>query len=408
LLALLIVIIFLKKRGVVLKYLENIPNGVKVTVFCFLILSFISSYLNEIPIIVAIFSLRWLFVIFGTIFVFYAIYNDGDIFYFLRLVVIIGLLQTPITLYQRIFEVFIFHFDEGDRVSGLFSQYYTLTIYQVFCIMIVFTLQLKNKKLFQLSYVRTYLLLIIPFVVSNINAAWFYLTFGIIIVLKLSQIRLAKFFKIAGIATLSLIVSVYFFNLLNIISYNDKNETFTRFLNPRVFIEYNLYSYSLEDIADLSLLYESGKTETEMGVEFGRFSAIIYNYYQISKNDYSLYFGLGPVSNIETQEASVDNNSVSFLSSPYILGTSISRILGGFGIVGIVLLVIFFVQLYGWFSKMEASETVRVIRKSFIIVFSLFLIYFNVLQSFQVAFLMGVLTVRNRVNVNNNKLIPQL
>lgn len=377
-----------KNKNNIKLFIRSIPMSIKGSIFFIFLISTISSYINNVNIIDFIFYFRWLFFLFGLMFVIST--RELPITKAYRLVVIIGLLQIPIVFFQRFILVAFLGISMGDIVRGVFPTYYELIFYQIACILIMVTFKVRKLKLFNsFSSTTIILLLLSSLVFTNSKSAWIYLIFSGILLIKKIKITKAQKTKIMLSSFVIVLFAIFSFNyILNSKRLNrDVNsiQQYAAYLwNPRYIYQYFFLFNSFARVQDLA---SSKKYDSYLINHLGRGGEIAFNYLKISKSMPNLFFGLGPPPALISEKHFAKSDRFHLIGGPVYV-----RVLGDYGISGIMSILIFTFMFYKWRIKPNVNDIDNlVLRKSIIFLVFLLMIYYGVWFSIYTAFVLSML-----------------
>ena len=177
---------------------------------------------------------------------------------------------------------------------------------------------------------------------------------------------------------------------------NYRYNTMEYFFNFDTILDYTLVGYTsitsfIEDMED-----------AESGRYFGRLGSIIYNYFLISQRQATLLFGLGSVSKLESVTGTFDTTLK--LNTQYVLASTFTRTLGGRGILGLIAIMTLLIQFYRWQTgRYKVPRDIVILRKCTIVLIGSLLVYYNVMQSFLTAIVLGIIYIQDkRVEIEDN------
>lgn len=382
----LIIGIIYKKKGALASFFSQSPAFYSIFISGWASITFLSLWVNNIPLLSAVLSMRWVFILFGMIFCTYSLFYAEDKDRFLKILLVLGLLNIIVTVIQRVYFVNILRISSGDMVTGIFSNYHNLALYQIFLILLVANKAMHNKRLLRISPLVTIFLLIIPLILSNSKASWIFLLLSILLLLKLNQSQyFAKTLKYAFLIGGLIMLGINAFDKIYSSFYGfQKEESLDYLTNWDYIIRYNFGYYDVLN----PVLDTSGSGSGKLG----RGAAIIFNYNIIANRYSTLLLGNGPGSVSESNVEGASGQLFAKYQSRYLGRNMIAKVLGELGFAGIFLLFYLMWSFYRFKTKnfTESNEDI-VLRKSTIFLLSMLLIYYNVLQTFIAALILSII-----------------
>jgi hypothetical protein len=377
-----------KNKNNIKLFFRSIPISIKGSIFLIFIVSIVSTVINNGNIIDLIFYYRWLFFLFGLMFVISV--REIPIAKAYRLVVIIGLLQIPIVFFQRFILVSYLGISMGDIVRGVFPTYYELVFYQIACILIMVTFKVRKLKLFNsFSSTTTILLLLSSLIFTNSKSAWIYLIFSGILLIRKIKITKAQKTKIMLSSSVVVLFAIFSFNyILNSKRLNrDVNsiqKSAAYLWNPRYIYKYFFLFNSFDRVQDLA---NSKEYDSYLINHLGRGGEIAFNFLKISKSMPNLFFGLGPPPALLGEKHFAKSDKFHLIGGPVYV-----RVLGDYGISGVISILFFTFMFYKWRIKPNIYNIDNmVLRKSIIFLVFLLMIYYGVWFSVYTAFVLSML-----------------
>lgn len=372
--AILTIIIVYPHHSFIRLFIKNklVPKRIIIIGSMFFFVGILSTIYNKSSFIGMLFYFSWFFLMVSSIILTRIVFTKNDIKKTLKIFLLIGLLNFPISLLQRFILVNKMALDSPDIVTGLFNNYFDLAFYQIFCMLMVIVYWLYDRRILFISPFATLIALICPLILSNSKATWLYL-FVCILFLFLTGIPRRKFQK--GI-TLFFIFGFIFFLAI---------KTFDYFFSKHYSIDqYQSYRY----IIDMTYLQEyifGGNTydsKFTKGKTLRRGVGILFAYDLISENPTNLILGLGP-GHISMKRSPISNNTLHRLFVELDLYKStLPIIIGGMGISGVLLLISLYCGMYFWKSnKNDYKNELNLLRKNIIFLSAILTIYYNILQS---------------------------
>ena len=391
-----------KNKNNIKLFIRSIPMSIKGSIFFIFLISIVSTYINNVNIIDFIFYYRWLFFLFGLMFVISV--REFPIAKAYRLVVIIGLLQIPIVFFQRFILVSYLGISMGDIVRGVFPTYYELVFYQIACILIMVTFKVRKLKLFNsFSSTTIILLLLSSLILTNSKSAWIYLIFSSILLIRKIKITKAQKTKIMLSSFVVVLFAIFSFNyILNSKSLNrDVNsiqQSAAYLWNPRYIYKYFFLFNSFDRVQDLA---SSKEYDSYLINHLGRGGEIAFNFLKISKSMPTLFFGLGP------PPALLGEKYFAKYDKFHLIGGSVYvRVLGDYGISGVISILFFTFMFYKWRIKPNIYNIDNlVLRKSIIFLVFLLMIYYGVWFSVYTAFVLSMLFFSRFYNYQRTSVI---
>lgn len=360
--------VYLFRYGIVSRKIKKIIPGYMGWSFLLIgILSLISAIYNRSSIIVTILGMRyWIFFIALLIVVRLQLPGFENRIEVLKLLIIVGFIQIPVTIFQR---VFFFELDNPDVVAGLFTGYPDLLFLQIFCLMCVIIWYLNNEKLFNLPNGITITLVVLPLVFSNAKAAWVYLPLIVIFIFRkkiFSSIQIIFNFILLIVFVL---IGAFAFNALYKSAYGGQHDAIVFLTHPSMVVEY---------------LFPTVPTiENPNRMILKRGEAILFNYDLISEDPVKMVIGLGPGNLSESQ---IKDGQIYGELKSKVVGmdrNTISATLGELGFFGCLLMIIFFGLMYlkTASSFSSADKKFRELRKAIILWVALLVPYYHVFSS---------------------------
>lgn len=355
-------------------FLRRIPRELKIILIYFISISIVSAILNHSSIFYALLELRWLFMII----ILYVLLLQVDFQYkYIKSLLIIGFLQTPIVLIQYIYYKIFIGSTSTDLVTGFFPKFHILVFYQVSCFIIILALSLYKRKIFSLPTMAQLILILIPLVLSNSKAAWILLVFT-----SMQLLFLRGFTKIIVLRKAILSISLLLIALMGFNSIYSKNyrlKKFEYFWNPSVILNYNLAGYGSTN--ELLTTLSTNQEVKLVDGSLGRLGSLVYNYSKINRNNKTLLFGLGPYFSVQSTKSTLDGyKRRNIFELKYIKGHSLSKILGSLGFAGLLGLAVLFAY---FINTIRSKYFMPGFREIGISIFSLTILctyYFDVIQ----------------------------
>lgn len=356
------------------------------TLLIWAVLSTVSGYLNNTGAVPIINSFKWIFFTLACYFVVLNTFTYQDKRRLFKALLLVGFLQTPVTLFQRIFYVIVWKWGSADLVAGTFPVYYELAMFQVSCAAIFLAYKVKGQPIYKNTFLPLFLL-IFPLVMANSKASWLFLLIIVGYMLFNSGISYRTMAKYATILFVFVVGGIIMFNSLysneTLSNYSYKYSNFDYIINPQYIVAYQLGMKSLDVIEGLSEKRVYNRT-------MGRIGTALYNYFLISESRRTLFFGLGPPK--YERERYIENKKIEGL---YIWGgPMISRNLGHMGIIGLLLLLLLLGSLY-FLPRHYLSEASsdRLIFKTIVFYLALLSLYFGVFYSKPTSIVLAIMSL---------------
>lgn len=381
-LLLLVIGLILSRKNSIRLFFKKIPNKILLVILAYIYTSIISGLYNNNNFIEIISLSRWIFMIFGTMFVTFTLFDYNDRMKLLKLILFIGIIQFFVTVLQRFLYVYSWQISTGDMVTGTFETYYQLIFFQITCIIIVLSWQLNKKRVLNISPFFLYTIYLGSIALSNSKAALIFLILTSLFLLIISGINIKKMIITTFKMSFLIGLSIYSFNYFYSYSYLRENN-YEYLVNSDYVTKYVVRGYSINDLQSLSDRNYIG--------DYGRIGSIIFNYLKINENTMNYLFGLGPPT-LQSSIRFLSNDGVGI--ERYILGNVISRTLGALGVIGVIIIIILMLILYQWAMKnfMELREWI-ILRKTIVFFVTILLIYYNILQTFPTAVVLSFIFI---------------
>lgn len=375
-LALALVLSILQKRTIIKSNYQMVPKPMIWMGIFYILLIVISLFVNSSSFLSALWSLRGLLLIYGSIIVHRLNFSKQGQERFMRILVVFGLAVIPVTLFQRLVIVPSRPYQSSvfDMVTGLFASYNDLVHFQIFCIIAVTSWWIHGRKLLRVSPMVLIGALFFPLVISYSKAAPLYFFMTMVFVFWLCRKRfshktLAALFVIAILG----ILGTLFFDLL-----------FQATGGP-----YSIVGdlYTIEGAVDYLL---SENATTEGGLQRG--AALLFNYQLIQKVPHGLFIGLGPGSFSTARIGGATGYMFEMYPNLYLNFSSLTTTLGELGFLGITITIFLLASIYFLKSSNEGNYW-NVLRKGTIFLLTSLLFYGSYLLYPLTALIIGFLSI---------------
>jgi hypothetical protein len=375
-LALALALSILQKKNKITSNYPLIPKPMIWIGVSYLILVLFSMLVNSSSFLSAIWSLRGIILIYGSVIIHRLNFTKYGQEKFIRNLIIFGLLGVPVTLIQRLVIIPSLPFSKSiyDMVTGPFGSYDDLVLFQIFCIIAVTSWWIHGKKLLPISPILLIGALFFPLVISYSKAAplYFFVTMVFVFWLCRKRVSHKTFFAIIVIVILG-IVGTLFFDLL-----------FQATGGPYSIVE-DLYTIE----GALAYLLADNVT-TEGGLQRG--AALLYNFDLIQQKPHGLLLGLGPGSFSSSRIAGATGYIYAMYPNLYLNFSSLTTMLGELGFLGVLITIILLMSFYFLKLPKEGNHLI-VLRKGTIFLLTSLLFYGPFLLFPLTALLLGLLSV---------------
>lgn len=286
------------------------------------ILIIISSVLNSVPyFIILVGSIQIFLPISVLLMVINRNLEKTDYVRLLDFIYFIGLLQLPVTVVQKVY------WGGGDLVTGTSSTVGGLVFCQIFCILILLNKWINLKNTSQFKLICGFIILIVPLILSDAVAGWIVLFISLLI---FAMLNIFHFRRVAISAIIFVPLIIYSFEIFGNTFYDFRGFNAKTNLSSIS----NFYEYYFGGDSFRSKTTKSGE------LKYGASIAFVYDL--ISKDPLSLLFGLGPGN---LSESSLGGGSGLIYKEYSVLGLDrnmVSVVLGELGILGLLLVVLYF------------------------------------------------------------------
>lgn len=326
-----------------------LPRGIATTAVLLTLTTIFSAIINDSSLLNTLQSFRWIVLFFGLAYLLPRLFASNKPL--IRLFIVVSLINVILCVVQRIVYVVHLGLGSGDIVTGVFSNYYELVLFQICCILIDTQKRMTGKYDRKIPYLLAVLLHAAPMMLSNSKASWVYLGLGLCVLVGSAQIGMKRKLQLVGTSLTVILISLIAFNLIFInkalnnrsVSYSAQHYEYI--VNPTYMLAYQLGRKSFGFIEELSRngIYNNN---------IGRFGRMAYNYFRISGSTPTLLLGLGPTS---------DENYVhgERIGTPYLNGgTAIQRLLGQLGVIGTLVMGLYFPLLIVIPNKLTSRKSV--------------------------------------------------
>ncbi len=371
----LILSILLKKNKKIRSY-PLLPKPLIWIGLIYLLLVLFSMLINSSSFLSALWSLRGLILIYGSVIVHRLNFTKHGQEKFIRNLVIVGLLVVPVTIFQRLVIVASRPYQPSvyDMVTGLFSSYDDLVLFQIFCIIAVTSWWIHGRRLLPVSPIVLIGALFFPLVISYSKAAPLYFIMTMIYVFWLCRKRFSSKLLIA-------LIVIGIFGAAGTLFFD---QLFQSTGGPYSIVE---DLYTIEGALDYLL---NDNATTEGGLQRG--AALLFNYELIQTEPHGLLLGLGPGSFTSSRIAGVTGSIYAMYPNLYLDFSSLTTVLGELGFLGVLITIILLASIYFLKLSNEGNYWI-VLRKGTIFLLISLLFYGPFLLFPSTALILGLLSV---------------
>ncbi len=375
-LILILVLSILQNKNKLSSHFPLLPKSMIWIGVFYLLLVLFSMLVNATSVLSAVWSMRGFILIYGSIIVHRLNFTKQGQEKFIKLLVIVGLLMIPVTVFQRVVIVASRPYQASvyDMVTGLFATYDDLVLFQIFCVIAVTSWWIHGRKLLRVSPILVIGTLFIPLVISYSKAAPLYFFMTMLFVFWLCRKRISPKLLFALFVVIVFgIAGTLFFDLL-----------FQATGGPYSIVE-DLYTVE----GALSYLLNDNAT-TEGGLQRG--AALLFNLKLLQQEPQGFILGLGPGSFSSSRIEGVTGYIYSIYPNLYLDFSSLTTMLGELGFSGVLITIILLTSIY-FLKKSKESDYLIVLRKGTIFLLVSLLFYGPYLLFPLTALLLGLLSV---------------
>jgi len=365
------------------KFYKYVPPLAIWALSSYVVILFVSGYINGKTLLDTVFTLRWVVGLVTVTYLASRYYTMDDLHRLMRVLILLGISQIPVTIIQRFYLVPILE-DIGDVVTGTFPQYYQLLFYLLILIGTVIKCNNYGIRFFRMRTMYLVTLLIVPLVFSNAKAAFIYLPLVLIFSSYKTRFNLVSAFKILLLSLPVILGGLYIFDQITQKTYGLSDDMSFAYM---IDFDY-IWHYTTQGLNSMEYIYGFNL----VNADFGRVANIMYNFKAISKSLETFLFGLGGIFFMESSAGEVVND----VNIPYILHSTITRTIGITGILGTIAVLLFYYSIRpkwldlnmvhppGYYIKNSLSSV------TFVVLF-LTSVYFNNMQSFWTYLIIAIL-----------------
>ena len=342
----------------------------------YLLLVVFSMLVNNISFLSVVWSLRGFILIYGSVIVHRLNFTKLGQEKFIRILVIIGLIMIPVTIFQRVVIVGSRPYQSSvyDMVTGLFASYDDLVLFQIFCVIAVTSWWVHGRKLLPVSPILLIGGLFFPLVISYSKAAPLYFFVTMVFVFWLCRNRISHRTLAALLVIVIIgIIGTLFFDLL-----------FQTTGGPYSIVE-DLYTVQ----GALRYLLNDNAT-TSGGLQRG--AAVLFNFELIQQKPHGLLLGLGPGAFSSSRIEGATGYIYATYPNLYLDFSSLSTMLGELGFLGVLVIIILLLSFY-FMKSINDGNHLLVLRKGTIFLLIILLFYGPYLLFPLTGLLLGLLSV---------------
>lgn len=368
------------------------PKNTLFVLIAFVVFGVISGTFNGSSPVQLVLGLRWVFPLVGAMIVTQFYFKDFDRTRLLRVLLIIGIINFPVALIQRVVFVELLNLGSGDMVAGLFAGYRELVFFQTFCILTVLSYKIKGERL--LSFIKPYSLVtfyLLTFALSNSRAVWIFIMISVMFLFWIAG-REYFYRSLKTFIPLSIVIvtAIFIFDTIMTDEYSSRES----------------FGY----LTDLELMQDYVFGDDILNPELGedgslkRGEALVYNLNLIKNNLGTLVLGLGPGAISQSNVSGATGSVVSEIGSKYLSRNTLSRILAENGMIGLILFLLMLLSFYkNRRNKTETDEGIVLLRKGTVFLITILLIYYNVHMTEIFGLILAVLFYSNPSKVQRKK-----